>query len=94
MYEARRRNPSIRIYALEWSVPGWVGGNGSIHTAADDYSAANRRYTLNWLRGARDRWNVSTVDFLGFWVITCSKRIDSCMPEARRAQMLLLRHII
>ena len=68
MYEARKRNPDIRIYGLEWSVPGWVGGKGSIHTAADDYSAANRQYTIDWLVGARERWNISTVDFLGFWV--------------------------
>jgi hypothetical protein len=68
MHEARKRNPDIRIYALEWSVPGWVGGtNASIHDAAADYSAANRKYTIDWLRGARDRWNVTTVDFLGFW---------------------------
>ena len=68
MHEARKRNPDIRIYALEWSVPGWVGGaNASIHDAAADYSAANRKYTLNWLRGARDRWNITSVDFLGFW---------------------------
>lgn len=67
MAEARKRNPDIRIYALEWSVPSWVGGNGSIKDAASDYSAANRKYTIDWLRGARDIWNISVVDFLGLW---------------------------
>ena len=68
MHEARKRNPAIRIYALEWSVPGWIGGaNSSIHDPAADYSEANRKYTLDWLRGARDVWNISSVDFLGFW---------------------------
>jgi galactosylceramidase len=68
MKEARRRNPLIRIYALEWSVPGWVGGDGAggVPPAAADYSDRNRRYTLDWLRGARDVWNCS-VDYLGFW---------------------------
>eukprot|EP01052_Picozoa_sp_SAG31_P032922 SAG31_NODE_3661_length_4013_cov_2.518140_2_plen_121_part_00 len=68
MKEALKRNPLIKIYALEWSVPGWVGGpNGSIHTASNDYSSANRQYTIDWLRGAKERWNISTVDYLGFW---------------------------
>ena len=66
MFEARKRNPEIRIYALEWSVPGWVG-NGSIMDAKGDYTSTNRRYTLDWLRGARHHWNISTIDYLGFW---------------------------
>ena len=66
MFEARKRNPDIQIYALEWSVPSWVGGNSSIKDAASDYSAANRKYTIDWLRGAKDFWNIS-VTFLGFW---------------------------
>jgi galactosylceramidase len=60
MAAARERNPRIKIYALQWSVPGWVGGD-----TGNDYSAANIQYTLSWLLGAKQRWNCS-VDMLGF----------------------------
>eukprot|EP01052_Picozoa_sp_SAG31_P021203 SAG31_NODE_1627_length_7705_cov_5.310939_8_plen_48_part_00 len=28
MKEAKKRNPAIKLYALSWGAPGWVG-NGS-----------------------------------------------------------------
>jgi len=69
MVAARRRNPSIKIYALQWSVPGYIGGEGTGgngHNASLDFSEANINYTLSWLRGARD-FHKAPVDFLGFW---------------------------
>ena len=99
MHEARQRNPDIRIYALEWSVPGWVGGtNSSIHDAGVDYSTANRKYTVDWLRGARDRWNITCVNFLGFWngaetlALACARAINvySCESEIHWSTRVLL----
>jgi hypothetical protein len=65
MHEARARNPAIRLYALEWAVPGWVISPQNL--TGNSYVPANRRYTLDWLRGAKERWNISAVDYLGFW---------------------------
>ena len=62
MAAARKRNPRVKLYALQWTAPSWVAGSGhSILTSI------NINYTLSWLHGARLRWNVSTIDYLGFW---------------------------
>lgn len=62
MAAARRRNPDIKLYALQWTAPSWVAAGGrSLLTTQ------NINYTLSWLHGARARWNISTMDYLGFW---------------------------
>lgn len=69
MVAARARNPGIKLYALQWSVPGYIGGKGpggNGHNSSLDFSQANIDYTLSWLRGARD-YHKTPVDFLGFW---------------------------
>ena len=47
------------------AVPGWVISPQNL--TGNSYVPANRRYTLDWLRGAKERWNISAVDYLGFW---------------------------
>ena len=29
MVEAKRRNPSIKLFALSWAFPGWTGENAT-----------------------------------------------------------------
>lgn len=56
--EAKKRNPSVRLYALNWGLPAWVQGG--------PLSATSVTYHLDYLIGARDRWNV-TYDVIGVW---------------------------
>lgn len=57
--EAKKRNPSILLYALSWGVPYWVG-NGSY------FSQDNIDYHVQWLRCASESHSLH-VDYLGVW---------------------------
>jgi glycosyl hydrolase family 59/glycosyl hydrolase family 59 (putative galactocerebrosidase) len=57
MREAKRRNPSIVLSALEWSVPGWVGDG-------DYFSQDNLDYIVDFLKGARQQHGL-TIDYVG-----------------------------
>jgi hypothetical protein len=57
MKEAKRRNPSIILSALEWSVPGWVGDGNY-------FSQDNLDYIVDFLKGARERHGL-TIDYVG-----------------------------
>jgi Glycosyl hydrolase family 59 len=46
MTEAKKRNNDIKLYALSWGVPGWIG-NGSF------FSQDNIDYHVKWLVGAK-----------------------------------------
>jgi hypothetical protein len=59
LQEAKKRNPSIVIAALEWSAPGWVG-NGTF------FSDENIKYILGWMHGAEKVYGVR-VDYVGVW---------------------------
>ena len=72
MSEAKKRNPKVRTYVLSWGVPGWVG-NGSY------FSPANIQYQTNFVKGARDVYNIS-VDYLGICAPTPRRRV--CAPAA------------
>ncbi len=54
MKEAKARNPDLRLAALAWGAPGWI---------TNFWSAANIRYTLNWLQCA-ERHGLK-IDYLG-----------------------------
>lgn len=54
MKEAKARNPELRLAALAWGAPGWI---------TNFWSAANIRYTLNWLECARQHG--LKIDYLG-----------------------------
>jgi O-glycosyl hydrolase len=60
MEQAKRLNPAIKLYALEWGTPGWVGaGTGTTWTAQ------NIGYLLDWLGCARQHG--LTINYLGGW---------------------------
>jgi hypothetical protein len=52
-------NPRLKLYALQWGAPGWVGQSGSLFTRADI------RYLLDWLGCARQHG--LTISYLGGW---------------------------
>ena len=59
MKEAKRRNPAVKLYALSWGTPGWIG-NGSY------FSSDNIVYHIKWLQGAKKVHGLQ-IDFMGIW---------------------------
>eukprot|EP00026_Physarum_polycephalum_P004247 Phypoly_transcript_04264.p1 GENE.Phypoly_transcript_04264~~Phypoly_transcript_04264.p1 ORF type:complete len:644 (+),score=82.58 Phypoly_transcript_04264:225-2156(+) len=59
MVEAKKRNPDIVLYALSWSVPGWIG-NGTF------FSQDNIDYHIKWLEGAKHVYGLD-IDYMGIW---------------------------
>lgn len=59
MKEAKTRNPDIKLAALAWGAPGWVG-NGSF------WSTDMINYYISWLDCARDVHGL-TIDYVGGW---------------------------
>jgi glycosyl hydrolase family 59/glycosyl hydrolase family 59 (putative galactocerebrosidase) len=57
MEQARRRNPQMRFYGLEWGAPGWFAGGF--------WSDDNIRYLMRWLGCARRHG--LRIDYLGGW---------------------------
>ncbi|GAB3967455.1 ricin-type beta-trefoil lectin domain protein [Actinoallomurus acanthiterrae] len=57
MSEAKKRNPAIKLYGLEWGAPGWFHGGF--------WSQDNIAYVTDWLGCAR-RHHLS-IDYLGGW---------------------------
>jgi hypothetical protein len=58
MKEAKARNPDIKLYALAWGAPGWVGGGNF-------WSPDTVTYLMKWLGCAT--MNGLTIDYLGGW---------------------------
>jgi galactosylceramidase len=62
--EAKKRNPAILTYTLQWAAPAWVGdgeGNGTGFYSSDNYV-----YLVKWLECVRNSTG-ATVDVLGTW---------------------------
>jgi len=58
--QALARNPTIKLYGLQWSAPSWVSdGHGGLWSTADVH------YVVDWLRCARE--NGLTVSYVGGW---------------------------
>ncbi|MGH3167176.1 MAG: hypothetical protein ACRDN0_14965 [Trebonia sp.] len=57
MEQAKKRNPSVRFYGLEWGAPGWFQGGF--------WSQDNITYVLNWLGCAKQHG--LTINYLGGW---------------------------
>jgi len=55
--EAKKRNPDLTVSALEWGVPGWVGGG-------DYWSQDNIDYIVGYLTGAKRHHGVD-IDYVG-----------------------------
>ncbi|MEY9965207.1 hypothetical protein ABIA33_003249 [Streptacidiphilus sp. MAP12-16] len=58
MEQAKARNPGIKLYALSWGAPGWVG-NGNF------WSQDMVDYLVSWLGCAQQHG--LTIDYLGGW---------------------------
>ncbi|PYC80859.1 galactosylceramidase [Streptomyces tateyamensis] len=60
--QARARNPAIKLYALSWGAPGWVGNTGS---GGNFWSQDTVNYLMDWM-GCAKQHNLS-IDYLGGW---------------------------
>ncbi|MEV4351047.1 ricin-type beta-trefoil lectin domain protein [Actinoplanes sp. NPDC049596] len=58
MAQAKARNPNIKLVALSWGAPGWIG-NGNF------WSADSIDYLISWLGCATSHG--LTIDYLGGW---------------------------
>jgi O-glycosyl hydrolase len=58
--QARQRNPHIKLYALQWNAPGWVGNGIENPWTKTDYG-----YLLSWLKCAKKAG--LTISYLGGW---------------------------
>ena len=61
MKEAKKRNPAMKFYALEWGVPNWVNPTGQ-----DVWTDNNITYILNFIRHAKSDYGL-TIDYVGGW---------------------------
>ncbi|MEW9552972.1 ricin-type beta-trefoil lectin domain protein [Nonomuraea sp. NPDC050783] len=59
MEQAKARNPNIKLAALSWGAPGWLG-NGTF------WSQDTINYLLDWLGCAKNSHGL-TIDYLGGW---------------------------
>ena len=81
--EARKRNPGIVIYALPWSLPGWLRQGGAAGSSPLVNAQATAAYVVDWVAGMKQRWDV-LVDVVG--VLS-----DSWDPVLSPAYVLALR---
>jgi len=81
MTEAKKRNPDIKLYALAWGAPGWVG---------EFWSDKNMDYLLAWLDLATKKgfkidymggWNERGFD--ADWYIKFNKRLKAKFPSIK-----------
>jgi hypothetical protein len=56
MQEAKKRNPNIKLYGLEWGAPGWF--------ASGFFSDDNINYIINWISHASSDYGL-TIDYVG-----------------------------
>ncbi|XP_078572194.1 galactocerebrosidase-like isoform X3 [Branchiostoma floridae x Branchiostoma japonicum] len=63
MREAKKRNPSMRLYGLPWAFPGWVGGGEAFPYHRPETTAS---YIVNWILGAKTVHGL-TIDYVGIW---------------------------
>ncbi|XP_029645821.1 galactocerebrosidase [Octopus sinensis] len=61
--EAKKRNPSIKLYCLPWGFPHWIG-NGTLSPYKTPLVTAT--YVTKWILGAKTHHNL-TMDYVGIW---------------------------
>jgi hypothetical protein len=68
MQQARMRNPNIKLYALAWGAPGWIGTTGAtvFDTSHPFWSQDMVNYYIAWIKGAKSNYNL-TIDYVGGW---------------------------
>lgn len=64
MEEAKARNPAIKLSALEWGAPGWIGTGASYREKF--FSQDNIDYITKFINGAKDYHNLD-IDYVGVW---------------------------
>ena len=65
MEQARKRNPHIKLYALAWGAPGWIGNTGNTPGGGDFWSQDMVDYLTTWL-GCAQKHGLG-IDYLGGW---------------------------
>ena len=60
MSQAKARNPAIKLLALEWTAPGWIGAGTNF------WSQDNVDYIVKWIQGAKNHYGL-TIDYVGGW---------------------------
>jgi O-glycosyl hydrolase len=82
MKEAKKRNPDIKLYALEWGAPGWFDGGF--------WSEDNINYLMKWLKCAKKHglkidyvggWNES--GYNAKWYIKFGKKLHKAYPDIK-----------
>lgn len=72
MQQAKLRNPAIKLYALAWGAPGFLGGHNFWSTS----SPSTVDYLMSWLDCAKQQH--FAIDYLGGW----NERYDSGQSPA------------
>jgi hypothetical protein len=77
MVEAKKRNPSIKLYALPWAWPGWLRNatTGGANPLLDNTALAVE-YVSSWVAGMKTTHGL-TIDYVSIWNEVC--------PVLRRA---------
>lgn len=60
MTEAKKRNPSIKLYGLPWAFPAWVGNGTGNPYAFPDLTAD---YIVKWVDGAKTVYDLE-IDYV------------------------------
>ncbi|XP_063146260.1 galactocerebrosidase isoform X1 [Candoia aspera] len=63
MKEAKKRNPCIKLIALPWAFPGWIGRGKNWPY---DYPDVTTYYIVSWIIGAK-RFHDLDIDYIGIW---------------------------
>ena len=81
MKEAKARNPHIKLYALPWEFPAWVGAGNT----SSPYRNLSKplHYVTQWMKGARDVHRLE-INYVGIW--------NEC--ECRANYVVALRHAL
>ena len=77
MVEAKKRNPSIKLYALPWAWPGWLRNatTGGANPLLDNTALAVE-YVSSWVAGMKTTHDL-TIDYVSIW--------NEVRPVLRRA---------
>ena len=77
MAEAKKRNPSIKLFTLAWTAPGWIGdGTRGPESEGGYYSQDNIDYHLKWIKGLKSAHNL-TLDYMGCRTLCPSWKLSS-----------------
>ncbi|XP_012942715.1 galactocerebrosidase [Aplysia californica] len=91
MKEAKKRNPDIKLYALPWGFPGWIGqGHRSPWTNVN----VTADYIVRWINGAKVHHDLN-IDFVGIWnermySVDYIKRLRSMLDERGYQKTLII----